>query len=305
VARTLELQVRDVAAGGRRWRVRLLEGTRAVVTGEGETRPEPGLAGSAASGWATFEGVPFVQGEGDPTEIHESDPRQGQLGDCYLISGLIALAHTAPGRERLRAMIVTRPDGRFEVTLRGEGQFLIERDERNEERVDPRLHYDARVVLDRRLPVDAGGALAFAGEADTRLVDGVLLRELWPNLIERAYAQSAGSYEGIRSGWPGDVFRIAGGTVTRHKAATMTDAEVEQVLGDALRAGHAICVSSAPDVGALGPEVNVVRDHSYALLAARDGGFVIYNPWGASHPTRPLTAADLRALGVTIEVCAM
>jgi hypothetical protein len=287
-----------------KWRLRILSGTRTVATGNGAARPLPELHGSARR-WLEVEGVPFVKGEGDPTEVHESDPRQGQLGDCYLISGMISLAHTEKGRARLRAMITERAPGEFVVSLRGEGQFLITRKDRLTEKVDPRLIYDTRVNVDRRLPVDASGELVFAGRADTAVVDSKTLHELWPNLIERAYAQSAGSYEAIASGWTGDVFRIAGGDVHRHKAASMTDAELDAVLTKALRGDHAIAVSSGEEPGPLAGSLSVVRDHAYALMQARDGGYVLYNPWGASHPTRPLTAAELRAMGFTIEVCEM
>lgn len=289
---------------GERWRLRVVEGRRTVATGQGEARPLPELHGSARR-WHELEGVPFVKGEADPTEVHVSDPRQGQLGDCYLISGMIALARTEKGRARLHDMITERGPGEYEVSLRGEGQFLIKRQDRESEKVDPRLNYDTRLRVDRRLPVDASDELVFAGRADTKVVDGNTLHELWPMLIERAYAQSAGSYAAIESGWTGDVFRIAGGTVHRHKTATMTDAEIEAVLTKALQGDHAVAISSGAEATALNGSLSVVRDHAYALMEARGGGFVLYNPWGSSHPTRPLTAADLRGLGATIEVCAM
>ncbi len=291
-----------------RWTLRLLRGRGVVATAKGKREELADLTGPATR-WRRFEGVPFLKAPEDATDIHPSDPRQGQLGDCYLIAAMISLANNEVGRERLRALIVETAPGTFTITLKGEGQFLIRPQERTDEKVDPRLRFDDKVAVDARLPVGPGGDLVFCGKADQVERDGVTLLELWPNLIERAYAQSAGGYLGIKSGWPGDVYRIVGGAVTRHKAATMSDAEVERVLADAAASGAAVCVSSGVDTGTTGPELNVVADHSYALLAVKDtdGGkrYVLANPWGSSHPRRPLTAAELRALGATIEVCRM
>jgi hypothetical protein len=279
-----------------------------VATAKGKREELTDLTGPATR-WKRFRGVPFLKAPEDATDIHPSDPRQGQLGDCYLIAAMISLANNDVGRERLRGLIVETAPGSYTVTLKGEGQFLIRPDERTDEKVDPRLRFDDKVVVDARLPVSAGGDLVFCQEADQVERDGVTLLELWPNLIERAYAQSAGGYLGIKSGWPGDVYRIVGGEVTRHKAATMSDAEIERVLADAAASGAAVCVSSGVDTGTTGPELNVVADHSYALLEVKDtdGGkrYVLANPWGSSHPRRPLTAAEIRGLGATIEVCRM
>jgi hypothetical protein len=287
------------------WTVELRDpDDRVVASGAGHVASAPRLD-APASAWKRFEGVPFVQGEGDPTDIHTSDPTQGQLGDCYLIAGMISLAGAEKGRDALRAMIREVEPGKWVVTLRGEGQFLIDGKERNDEKVDPRLHYTTRVTVDDHLPVGPGGFLVFAQQADTRTDGGRTIHELWPNLIERAYAQSAGSYAAIRGGWSGDVFRIAGGTVARHKTATMTDAEIDRVLREAAAAGHAVAISSSPQTGAVGPAVNVVADHAYAFMGGRDGGWLLRNPWGSSHPSRPLTAADLRGMACTIEVCAI
>lgn len=291
-----------------RWTLRLLRGRGVVATAKGKREELADLTGPATR-WKRFEGVAFLKAPEDATDIHASDPRQGQLGDCYLIAAMISLANNDRGRERLRGLIVETTPGSFTVSLKGEGQFLIRPDERTDERVDPRLRFDDKVAVDARLPVGPGGDLVFCQEADRVERDGATLLELWPNLIERAYAQSAGGYLGIKSGWPGDVYRIVGGSVTRHKAAGMTDAELERVLAEAAASGAAVCISSGVDTGATGPELNVVADHSYALLEVKDtdGGkrYVLYNPWGSSHPRRPLTAAELRALGATIEVCGM
>lgn len=301
-ARTLRLTL--MVRASTTWTVELRDADdRVVASGAGKVAGAPRLD-SPATSWKRFEGVPFVQGEGDATDIHASDPTQGQLGDCYLIAGMISLARVERGRERLRAMIREVEPGRWVVTLRGEGQFLIDQKERTDEKVDPRLHYTHRVTVDDRLPVGWGGGLVFSQQADTRREGGKTIHELWPNLIEKAYAQSAGSYAAIRSGWSGDVFRIAGGTVARHKAATMSDAEIDRVLREAVAAGHAIAVSPSPDVGSVGPAANVVADHAYTLVEGRDGGWVLQNPWGSSHPSRPLTAAELRAMASTIEICA-
>src|SRR5262245_40584401 len=45
-------------------------------------------------------GDAFIQGFGDANEIDANDVGQGQLGDCYLMASMVALAHSDPQRIR-------------------------------------------------------------------------------------------------------------------------------------------------------------------------------------------------------------
>jgi hypothetical protein len=276
---------------GTRWRVRLQDGDALVASGQGELSvmgPKPKTTATATK-WVRYEGVPFVKGAGDPIAVHMSDPRQGQLGDCYFIAGLIAVARTNPGR--IFSMIESKGGGEYAVTLRGCGSYLLV------------CKADKTVTVDQSFPADASGLPVYAKLADQRVTKGLVQYELWPMMIERAFAQHRGGYAKMEGGLPATVFELAGGTTTTHDAATMSDEQLRTVLDAALRAGKPVSMAFCrTDLGKAAIPTMVIGHHAYVLTESRDGGYVLYNPWGARHPRRPITPAELRSMGPTIQI---
>jgi hypothetical protein len=273
-------------ADGTRWRVRVdgPDGLFAAGEGEQSTGARPSIAGTqsgAATRWKEFEGVPFVKAREDATTVHMSDPRQGQLADCYFVAGLIAVAQANP--EALRRMIVDKGGGEYEVTLRGGGTYTI--------------------MIDRSFPVDATGEPAYAGVADQQLVNGRVQYELWPMMIERAYAQHRGGYAKMENGMPGTVYQLAGGSSFTYQTASMTDAQISAVLDAALRAGKPISIAfTRKDLGEAAEALSIYSHHTYVVTGSRFGGYFLYNPWGSSHPPRPIMPGELRDLTPTIQI---
>ena len=137
-------------------------------------------------GYARAEGSLFVDG------ASSRDVDQGNVGDCYLMAGLGAVALQDPAR--IRNMFTDNGDGTFTVRFFRDG----------------RAEY---VTVDRYLPVDANGRLVFAN--DGQLASSPT-NELWGALAEKAYAQLAESgwsrgaakpnaYASISVGWEADV----------------------------------------------------------------------------------------------------
>lgn len=106
----------------------------------------------------------FVQGRKDLTAIHPSDITQSTtLGDCYLIAGMGAVAATNP--DLIRQMIKINPDGSYTIRFFNEQTGLAE----------------YVLVSPDELPRDENGNLIHAQAGD--------YGELWPALIEKAYAK--------------------------------------------------------------------------------------------------------------------
>lgn len=281
----LTFQTNDAAT---RWRVRVEGPQGLVITGQGAAAPLPETTGAARQ-WVEFHGVPFVKAPEDDVDVHMNDPRQGQLGDCYFIAGMIAMARTRP--DAIRSMIADQGDGSYEVTLRGARSFLYF------------LPADVQVELDQRYPASSIGRPVYAKLADEERVDGQVRYELWPMMLERAYAQHRGGYPAMENGWPGTVFALAGAKVSAHWAEHMTDDQLRAVLDRALEEGKPVSLGfGRKDLGETGNATHVVAHHAYVVTGSRDGGYVLYNPWGSSHPPRPITPAELRAMGPKIEV---
>ena len=115
--------------------------------------------------------------------------RVGSIGNVWLVSSFAALSVYA---ERVRSRIKQRElaiSGRYEVTL-----------------FHPTKKEWQRIVIDDRLPVDPSRALKY--------IDVTSKGELWPLLLEKAFATIWGSYEALSQGHPLLAFKTLTGCPT-------------------------------------------------------------------------------------------
>jgi hypothetical protein len=120
--------------------------------------------------WRRADGELFV---GGPSQ---SDPKQGRIGDCYFVATMSALAQRAP--DRIRDIIRENQDGSFTVSLykKGEDGKLAKKE----------------VRVDRDLVERKDGEALYASSHDRG--------ELWPSILEKAYAELSGGYDPIGYG---------------------------------------------------------------------------------------------------------
>lgn len=102
-----------------------------------------------------------------------SDVLQGGLGDCYFLSALTVL-----GEEKTHKLFISKEEDDWMI-----GAILI-RFNINGEDVD--------VIIDTMFPVNTEGKWAFASSEQSD--------ELWPMILEKAYAKLYSSYEAIIGG---------------------------------------------------------------------------------------------------------
>jgi hypothetical protein len=191
-------------------------------------------------------------------------------------------------------MIAPRAGGEWTVTLKGAGSFLYV------------FSADTDQAVDRSYPVDASGTPVYAKLADQKTVGGKTVYELWPMMIERAYAQARGGYDVLdKGGNPAEVYGFVGGSTRTHVASTARGdaAHVTKLIDDALAAGKPVTLV-LPKVlpPRLAADLHVIGWHCYVLTKKKDGGYVLTNPWGSSHPTRPVTAEELGQLAAKLQV---
>lgn len=217
-------------------------------------------------GVATFQPVPG--GVLIKDGISPEDIKQGALGDCYLLSGLSALAQVNP--QAIRDAIKENADGTFTVRfhkdsflgLFGRGQKPIE------------------VTVDADFPTKDGKTQLY-----TKAKDG----ELWPLVIEKAYAKLDGGYQRVGvGGSPCTIWQALTG-----KAGAMTANLVEgqgslfRKLQTALNEKRPVAASTAPILKNY-EGTGLSKGHVYAILGVseKDGQrFVtLRNPWGHTEP---------------------
>jgi len=249
----------------------------------GEDLPTPTNDDGEVFKYAKVSGSLF--GSGGPSNL---DVDQGDLGDCYLLSALGAIAAHSP--QAIKDMFLDNGDGTFTV------RFF--------KQVGSQEVADF-VTVDRELPVDQWGRFIFANMG--QFVNQAT-NVLWVALAEKAYAQlaqsgwsrasdgmgSANSYHTIISGFGGEAMQQIMGEATQF-VYTLNRATVASLIAD-LKAGDLVTiasVSSPPDSS------HLVGDHDYYVTGynASTQRFTVVNPWGASLQnigTLQLTAAQLQ-----------
>lgn len=265
-----------LANGGSSWTVRGSLNQTLWLNARGDQRVnEPGEITIRNGAHGELPGMPFIRGSGDDREIKGNDVRQGQLGNCYLMASLSAVAHFQP--ERIRGRLRALGPDASEVRIR-----------------DRWYRVSHRPVLRQGQPV-------YARYGDTLQRGGTTYHELWPMLFEKAAAASVGGYDSLISGptWRGLNML---GYRTRLVVCTITPS-LEQTLTRALAEKRPMVVGFVPLVGdtPLGKRMAVKSSHAYALVAKQGRRFVLRNPWGHSHP-KPLSASDLRKLLASISI---
>lgn len=188
--------------------------------------------------YARFPGAPFSGA------LRWDQVIQGQLGSCFFLSALAAVAETHP--EVLTKALRREKDGRYVVTLSSaDGKPVA-------------------VAVDDYFPATADGKPFFA-----RARDGEDIR---PALFEKAYARLLGGYEAINGGEAAAAF----GALTGVKG---TQRPLKELSPEAILALLARAEAEKRPAAASTPELEVLRratgrddlrglieDHVYAVL---------------------------------------
>lgn len=135
--------------------------------------PEVDRSNRPNAAYNAVTGTPFIRGEGDRNDIDPNDVKQGNLGDCYVFGAMAAIARQNP--EAIRNAIKDNGNGTYTVNFRG---------------------LDRQVTVDGNFP-QRNGENIYGSGGDR---DNQGNTELWPMLIEKAWAKLNGGYENIAGG---------------------------------------------------------------------------------------------------------
>ncbi|MDP1827015.1 MAG: C2 family cysteine protease [Archangium sp.] len=199
--------------------------------------------------------------------IDGNDVTQKYLADCYLIAAMAATARANP--ELIEKAFKKRSDGTYDVTIY---------EQKGAKWVPTKVHIDAD------LPHNDWYHLQYASARDEK--------ELWPALLEKAFAAKAGSYTAIEGGVPGDALSALTG-----KPTTMIDFQERGVKADQVFEALSLAVKERRPATAstYGESSNakytnsgLYSDHAYSVWGTETSGGKKYvqlrNPWGESEP---------------------
>lgn len=195
--------------------------------------------------------------------VSPDDALQGALGNCYLVSGLASLAQVQP--EVIQNAIKDNGDGTFTVKFHKDS-FLG---------LFPRGHDPIEVTVDGDMPTRDGKNPLYTHGRDKS--------ELWPMLIEKAYAKLDGGYQRVGvGGAPTTIWQALTG-----KRGQLTPNVVEnsnslwRKISTALDEKRPVAATTtAGNPGDSG----LAKGHVYSVLGVseKDGQrlVTVRNPWG-------------------------
>jgi hypothetical protein len=245
--------------------------------------------------YTSTSGPLFVDGaSGDDVE-------QGTDGDCFFMASLSAVAQTHP--ELIENAIKKNADGTYTVTL-------------HEPVYGPAAHrfgwlgQKAQATLNRLIPatgtrpvqVTVDGELPNGGAFDAHSRTG----ELWPALMEKAYAKLWGnSYASIDGGDPVESLQtLTGGKHKGLHTAFNNDDATFDFVKKALDAKQPIVATTKSSAKVNPANGDIVGNHVYSVVGAGEENGQRYvelrNPWGFSNtsnfaPTLRISVDELRA----------
>lgn len=210
------------------------------------------------------------------------DPVQGAVGNCYLISAMIALAWARP--EVLQSRLV---DSGF--TPQGDQSFGWSFNKADDETTG-----GGRFSVSARIPI--AGKLPRYARSSSR-------EEYWPALLEKSYVAKRGAIPGDREPTPAEYQALnthgtfpqfacqalVGGNVRVEFTSYIPNGEIFLRGGDLYEASgvmsRPVMASTIDNMGAYNPELwdktGLWPNHAYAVLGVMDRGQVVLrNPHG-------------------------
>lgn len=222
-----------------------------------------------------FGGALFLNG------VSATDVQQGSIADCYLGAALSAVANTNP--KCITEMVKDDGNGKYRVRFFKRSYYGAPKEE--------------WVTVDGDLPASGGDQLYTRGFDK----DDKSQRELWPGIIEKAYAQWKGGYDDIgEGGYSGDVMTaITGESSSSKTLSTMKPDALWDQLRKAIDAGEPVtcgthgkdAVDNDPEMKKKYDEAKVYAWHAYTVMSYREKKegatteryVTVRNPWGKAN----------------------
>lgn len=254
--------------------------------------------------------------------IHPNDVDQGLLGNCFFLAAIASIAQQ--NSPVIKRMIKENGNNTFtvsmyrrgwfgglspmEITVDGKFPVKVGTNTGGSSAASPKPTSTAAVDLSAAAPTKEDKP-AFAGFGDQISSNtGTKHKEIWPMILEKAYAQMEGSYNHVIGGWPHHAMESLTGL--RSKALTPKRVSFEEVA-KYYEDGYAMSVYTVNDLRFSGIDVpdrtkhprfkknggDLIAGHAYWVsgISREEKLIKIRNPWGWHTGEDLLNEADFQA----------
>jgi hypothetical protein len=236
--------------------------------------------------------VLFRRQSNDAAAIDMQDVKQGGLNDCFLLATLGALANSPEGRSLIQSAITENKNAAGAVT-----SYTVRLHK-------PEWHWGGlgkTTFKDIDVTVDATYITDHA-----RVRDDHGTPEVWPLVMEKAYAQYLGGYGKLESGGVArDAMRVlTGKPATQIGLGLFTSYRADRLQSD-LAAGKLITFATEEGIEVDAEDHYLISNHAYVVTGTEmvDGKLCVtlHNPWGHLDPS-PVPVGDIKRWFVAVDV---
>jgi hypothetical protein len=232
----------------------------------------------------------YLIDNGATTAISPMDIFQGQIGDCFLLSSIGEIALTSPST--IQNMITQNANGTETVKLYALQKVTIGHS----------TYYT--LAASNQTVTNSFASYSVDNYASVDVVGGV--KEIWPQVLEKAFAQLGGGYSSISNGgspvWAME--ELTGKAATWYSPSQFgtTSAQIVANFNSLISANDMIVLDTSTSGNST---YNLVGNHAYMFDGLVTQGGTTYvkalNPWGVDEPNLiPVTA--LKSAFVEVDV---
>lgn len=245
----------------------------------GTDMPDPTTTGASASEIIrpTYKPFTYPLFAGGTPQVN--DISQGDIGDCELCAGLVALVEDNPAM--IKSMIVDDGNGIYGIRFYVNGK-------------------ETWVTVNDQLPVYQGGLIFNNAYAPDQTVG------FWADLVEKGYAQlsatgnidhpAVNSYQNISANLAFDILTnlTNASVVTYFMASADNFAGYKAAIIDAVNQHDDVILETDPNAADMtdsSGKKTLIGDHAYTVIGydAATGDFIVRNPWGVEASGGPQT----------------
>ena len=221
----------------------------------------------------------YLTEAGNTAAISPMDIYQGQIGDCFLLSSIGEIDLTSPST--IQNMISQNANGTETVTLYALQKVTIGHS----------TYYT--LVASNQTVTNSFASYSVDNYASVDVVNGV--KEIWPQVLEKAFAQLGGGYSSIANGGSPvtAMEELTGKAATWYSPSQFGATQAQIVANFNYLTGQNDMI--VLDTAVSNSTYNLVGDHAYMFDGLVTQGGTTYvkalNPWGVDEPNLiPVTA---------------